>query len=76
MSDVLYVLKNGFVYDEPEPSTRQGYNKYKIDSLCPNGGNRAVRIVVIPDKRACQLKIVSIMWVDEHSTKAGSVIGE
>jgi len=76
MGDILYVLKNGFVLMEPVPSTRAGFNKYAMESKCPNGGNRAVRVIVIPDKRLCALKIVSVMWVDEHETRAGTFIGE
>lgn len=76
MSDVLYVLKNGFVLLEPVPSTRVGYNKYGMESKCPNGGNRAVRVIVIPDKKTCFLKIVTVMWVDETDTRSGSIIGE
>lgn len=76
VSDVLYVLKNGFVYDEPVPSTRAGYNKYSVESRCPNSGRRSVRVVVIPDKKTCFLKIVTVMWVDETGTKSGTIIGE
>lgn len=77
MSDVLYVLKNGFVYDpNPEPSTREGYHKYAIESRCPNGSNRDVRVIVIPDKKAKFLKIISVMWVDEVATRAGTLTGE
>lgn len=76
MSDVLYVLKNGFVYEEPIPSTRAGYNKYAMESRSPNGGRRSVRVIVIPDKKGCHLKIITVMWVDETETKAGTIIGE
>ena len=65
MSDVIYVLKNGFVHLEPEPSTREGYYKYAMECRCPNGRNREVRVIVIPDKKTCELKILSVMWVDE-----------
>ncbi len=76
MGDVLYVLKFGFVLIDAVPSTRPGFNKYAMESKCPNGGNRAVRVIVIPDKRLCALKIVTVMWVDEHETRAGTFIGE
>lgn len=76
MSDILYVLKNGFVYDDPEPSTRAGYGKYAMESRSPNSGRRSVRVIVIPDKKASFLKIISVMWVDEPETRAGSIIGE
>ena len=76
MSDILYVLKNGFVYENPAPSTRQGYNKYQMESRSPNSGSRAVRVIVIPDKKSCSLKIISVMWVDEKESRSGTIIGE
>ena len=76
MSDILYVLKNGFVYENPAPSTRQGYNKYQMESRSPNSGSRAVRVIVIPDKKSCELKIISVMWVDEKESRSGTMIGE
>ncbi len=65
MSDVLFVLKHGFVYEEPEPSTVPGLFKYKVDSQSPNSGARFLRVVAIPDKESCQIKVVTIMWRDE-----------
>lgn len=65
MGDVLHVLKHGFVYEEGEQSTRKGLFKYKMESTTPNSNNRRVRVVVIPSPRACEAKIVSVMWVDE-----------
>ncbi|NTA84902.1 DUF4258 domain-containing protein [Agrobacterium tumefaciens] len=76
ISDVLYVLKNGFVYQTATPSTREGYYKYAIECRCPNGGNRSVRVVVIPEKEGCFLKIATVMWVDDPETRSGSIIGE
>lgn len=76
ISDVLFVLKNGFVHREPLPSTRNGFNKYGIDCRTPNSGQREIRVIVIPDKNAHFLKIVTIMWVDEKETVAGSIVGE
>lgn len=63
--DVLYVLKHGFVYDAPEESTRPGYYKYRIDSRSPNSGSRTVRVVAIPDVIHCEMKLVTVMYVDE-----------
>ncbi|KQO76409.1 DUF4258 domain-containing protein [Methylobacterium sp. Leaf88] len=63
--DVLYVLKHGFVYEDPEPSTRPGYYKYRIESRSPNSGSRTIRVVVIPDANNCQMKLVTVMYVDE-----------
>lgn len=65
VGDALYVLKNGFVYDEPEPSTQVGLYKYKIESRTPNSNNRFVRAVVIPDEPSCHIKVVTLMWADE-----------
>ncbi len=31
MADVLYLLKNGFVYDAAEPATQPGLFKYKMN---------------------------------------------
>jgi hypothetical protein len=67
IGDALHVLKNGFVYDEPEPSTKEGFYKYKMESTTPNSNNRVVRVVVIPDVKNKGVKFVTIMWVDELS---------
>ncbi len=76
MSDVLHVLKHGFVHVKPEATTRDGYFKYAIECRCPNGGNRVVRVVVIPENEGCYLKIVTVMWADQPETRSGSIIGE
>lgn len=75
VSDVLYVLKNGFVHLDPEPSTREGFKKYCMECRTPNSGGRSVRVVVIPDKKQCWVKIISVMWVDEKAMRAGTLIG-
>jgi len=75
IGDVLYVLKNGFVHMDPTPSTRPPHMKYAMEGLCPNGGSRALRVIVVPQKPA-YLKIVSVMWVDEVETRSGTFIGE
>lgn len=63
MSDVLHVLKFGYVFEEAHPATR-GFFKYLMDGTTPNSGSRAVRIVVIPS-RSNEIKLVTVMWVDE-----------
>jgi hypothetical protein len=63
--DVLYILKRGFVLDDGSESTRPGFYKYKVESRSPNSGSRTVRVVAIPDAERCQLKIVTVMWVDD-----------
>lgn len=65
MADVLYLLKNGFVYDAAEPATQPGLFKYKMETRTPNSGNRIVRLVVIPDAKKGWIKIITIMWADE-----------
>lgn len=64
ISDVLYVLKNGFVYEAPEASTVKGLFKYQIESQSPNSGRRYLRLVVVPDAKSKAIKIVTIMWRD------------
>jgi hypothetical protein len=64
-SDVLAVLRRGFVYEAPVPSTRNGLYKYKIQTRSPNSGAREVRLVVVPDLAHCAVKVVTAMWVDE-----------
>jgi hypothetical protein len=59
------LLKTGFVYEEPEPSTREGHYKYQIEGSTPNSEGRMVRAVVIPDGN-CAIKIVTVMWKDER----------
>lgn len=65
MSDLLFVLRNGYVYEEPEESTLAGFYKYRIESQSPNSGARFLRAVVVPDGKACQIKVITIMWRDE-----------
>lgn len=66
MGDVLYILKNGFVYDEPEEATQPGLYKYRMETRTPNSNNRSVRLVVIPDPTTCWAKLVTLMWADEN----------
>lgn len=68
VGDVLHVLKRGFVYDEPEPSTREGLFKYRMESSTPNSNQRTLRVVVIPCQRDSILKVVTVMWRDENTT--------
>jgi hypothetical protein len=64
MSDLLYLLRNGFVYEQPEPATRD-YWKYLIQCETPNSNNREVRVLVLPDWKRRALKAQTIMWADE-----------
>lgn len=63
MSDLLFLLRNGFVYDEAQASTRPNFFKYNVQSPTPNTNGRALVATVIPDE--CCIKVVTIMWKDE-----------
>lgn len=65
MGDFLHLLKNGFVYDEPEAATRDGYFKYRVEGTTPNSEGRTLRAVVIPSN-GCAMKAITIMWRDER----------
>lgn len=65
MADVLHVIKTGFVYEEPEATTRTDLWKYRIEGLSPNSAGRHVRVVVIPGPGP-SFKIVTVMWKDER----------
>lgn len=74
--DVLFVLKNGFVYGEPVPATQPDFYRYEMESRTPNSDARLVRVVVIPDARNLICKVVTVMWVDETATRAGTILNE
>lgn len=67
MGDILYVLANGFVYEEAEPASATGLFKYRIESSSPNSGGRSIGVVVIPPPTpvSCTLKVITVMWMDE-----------
>lgn len=65
LGDLMYVVKNGFVYDDPEPSTQDGYYKYAMESTTPNSNARSLRVIVIPGADENLLKFVTCMWRDE-----------
>lgn len=64
VSDLLHVLKFGFVYEEPVPATTKGCFKYKVESTTPEG-NRVVRLIAIPRVKPPEIKIATVMWRDE-----------
>lgn len=64
VSDILHVLKFGFVHQEAERSTRPGLYKYRMQSRTPNSGDREVGVVLIPDRHNAHIKIVTVMWID------------
>lgn len=65
MSDLLHVLKRGYVFKEPEPATRDKFFKYSIEQKTPNSDSRTVKVIVIPNCLETKCKIVSVMWKDE-----------
>ena len=64
VGDVLYVLKQGFVLEDAEESTRPAFYRYKVQSRSPSSGNRTVRVIAIPDPSLVHVKVVTVMWVD------------
>jgi hypothetical protein len=76
VSDVLYVLKHGFVCLDGVPAIQQGCFKYEIESRTPTSGGRKVRLVVIPDAETRSIRLVTIMWADEDETRAGTLTEE
>jgi hypothetical protein len=66
IGDVLHLLKNGFVYDRPQPASRGGFFKYAMEGKTPNSEARFVRIIVIPDPGVHAIKVVTVMWKDER----------
>jgi len=64
VSDLLYVLRNGYVYDEPETSSIDGFYKYCVEGQSPNSGARYLRVIAVPDPNECQIKAITIMWRD------------
>jgi len=65
MGDIRHLLRTGFVYDRPEPATREGYYKYVIEGPTPNSDTRSVKAVVIPGSGA-DIKVCTVMWRDER----------
>ncbi|WP_446737899.1 DUF4258 domain-containing protein [Rhizobium sp. CFBP 13726] len=64
VSDVLYALKNGFVYIDAEAATRPGYFKYRMECRTPNSGSRSIGVIVIPEHSGYCLKVITVMWID------------
>ena len=67
--DVLYLLRNGFVYKPPVEATKTPYWKYEMQCKTPNSKNRDVKAVVIPDWKRRGIKLVTVMWADEPMQK-------
>lgn len=76
VSDLLYLLRYGFIFEGAVPATQTGYYKYEIQSVTPNSSGREIRAVVIPNGNSMTIKIVTVMWVDETATIAGTLVEE
>jgi hypothetical protein len=63
--DMLYVLKNGFVYEEARFSDEHQSWSYRMECLTPNSPSREVAVAVVPAVSPAELAIVTVMWVDE-----------
>ena len=74
VSDVLFVLKFGFVLTTQELAIKSGFYRYAMDNKTPNSDSRDIRLIVIPDEMKSMLKLVTVMWVDELASRAGSII--
>lgn len=70
MGDILHVLKNGYVFEDGQPTTQAGCFKYRIECTTPNSGGRTVRVVLIPSSSDA-IKIVTVMWRDEDPHTGG-----
>src|SRR5690606_23160169 len=57
ISDVLFALKFGDVFISPEPATRPGHYRYRMECRTPNSGSRTIGVVVIPSEIGCLIKI-------------------
>lgn len=62
MSDVLWVLREGFVQDPAEESTVKGLCKYAVRGRPPNSQGRVIRVIAIPSAMDNGIKIVTVMW--------------
>lgn len=73
VSDILYLLRTGFVYSDARQATQPGYFKYQMEGLTPNSAGRRVGAVVIPNAQYMTVKVVTVFWVDETGSKAGTL---
>ena len=64
--DLLYLLRNGFIYDAPEQATQPKLWKYIIESATPNSGGRTLCAVIIPDIEKNHIKIETCYWKDKN----------
>jgi hypothetical protein len=75
MSDVLYALKFGNVYQAPIAAKRPGHFRYQVECKTPNSGSRSIGVVIIPARDGNMIEVITVMWIDELERVAGSIIG-
>lgn len=76
ISDILFALKNGFVYTPGTPAKKEGLWRYCVECRTPNSGSRTIGVIVIPKHDVLCLTVITVMWIDELERRAGSIIGE
>lgn len=64
IADIRYLLKFGYVYDDAEESTKNGFWKYKVEGTTPNSETRTLLVVIIPDFQHRTIKMVTVRWKD------------
>ena len=64
IADIRYLLKFGYVYDDAEESTKNGFWKYKVEGTTPNSETRTLLVMIIPDFQHRTIKMVTVHWKD------------
>lgn len=62
VGDVLYVLRNGQVRDEPTPSDVIGFFRYRMCGRTPS--NRRTLVVTVVPARS-EMKVMDVKWKSE-----------
>ena len=65
VADVRYLLKHGYVYDDAEESSQDGFWKYKVEGKTPNSHNWSLVVVIVPDFDTKMIKFITIFWKDK-----------
>ena len=71
-SDVLYLLRDPVIEDDPEWCDEHQRFKYKVTGYTPTSDSRRVTIVIAPYFEDNVLVFVTVFWVDEKQSCAGS----
>ena len=74
VSDVLQLLRTGFVYKDSVEARNRGYYKYEIEGFTPNSAGRKIGAIVIPSVISMTIKVVTVYWIDEHETRTGTIL--